>query len=128
MSKRKKILSGIFALIIGLSVAMPMRASAEDHDHDRDYHHHEWRIDRDRDHDRDWRWQRDGRWSRDYDRDWRWDRYEDHYRAYPHAPGYAYGQRGYLPRNGQGMINPRNPNLFWACDSDGHHCHWARRY
>jgi hypothetical protein len=119
MTKRKKILSGIFALIIGLSVAMPIRASAEDHDHDRGFHHG-WR-----DHDHDWGHGHDRDW--DHDRDWRWDRYQDHYRAYPYAPGYAYG-RGYLPSNGEGMINRRNPNLFWACDSDGHHCHWAPRY
>jgi hypothetical protein len=116
MSKRKKILSGIFALVIGLSVAVPMRASADDHDHDVN-HHYVWHWDRD--HDRDnhghaWQWQ--------------WDR--DHYRGHPYAPvpGYAYGQRGYLPPNGEGMINPNNPNLYWACDSQGHHCHWAPRH
>jgi hypothetical protein len=32
-----------------------------------------------------------------------------------------------LPPNGEGMINKRNPNLYWACNSDGNHCHWARR-
>jgi hypothetical protein len=100
MSKRKKILTGIFALVIGLSVAVPMTASAEGWDHhDNGRHHHEWR------------------WERDH----------DHYRAYPYTPGYAYGQRGYVPRNGQGMVDRRNPNLYWACDSDGHHCHWAPR-
>jgi hypothetical protein len=99
MSKRKKILSGIFALVIGLSVAAPMRASADDYNY-RIHHHHAWR----------------------------WDHYQDHYRAYPAAPSYAYGQRGYVPANGQGMIDPRNRNLYWACDSDGHHCHWAPRY
>jgi hypothetical protein len=26
------------------------------------------------------------------------------------------------------MVNPRHPGLVWACDSQGHHCHWARRY
>jgi hypothetical protein len=25
------------------------------------------------------------------------------------------------------LISRRNPNFFWACDGDGHHCHWARR-
>jgi len=101
MSKRKKILTGVFALIIGLSVAMPMRASADDYGHDRGREHHSWR----------------------------WERDNDHYRAYPYAPTYAYGyRRGYVPANGQGMVNPNNPNLYWACDSDGHHCHWAPRY
>jgi hypothetical protein len=129
MTKRKKILSGILALIIGCSVAIPLRASADDRDHDRA--RHEVRVDRDhdhawRDHDRDWRdHDHDRAWR---DRDWRWDRYEDHYRAYPYAPGYAYGANGYIRPNGQGMINPRNPNLYWACDSDGHHCHWAPRF
>jgi hypothetical protein len=124
MNRQKKILSGIFALVIGLSVVMPLRASADERDHHRDGHaeHHEWRGDR-----HEWRGDRD-RDRDDQARRWRWDRYEDHQRAYPYAPGYAYGQRGYLPSNGEGMINHRNPNLFWACDSDGHHCHWASRY
>jgi hypothetical protein len=26
------------------------------------------------------------------------------------------------------MISPRNPNLYWACNSEGHHCHWAPRF
>jgi hypothetical protein len=34
---------------------------------------------------------------------------------------------GYLPPNGEGMVDSRNQNLYWACDSEGHHCHWARR-
>jgi len=33
----------------------------------------------------------------------------------------------YIPPNGQGIVNERNPNLYWACDSEGHHCHWAPR-
>jgi len=80
-----------------LSFAMPMTASAYDWDH-HDQHHHEWR--------------------------WQWEK--DHYRAYHNENRYAYGNRA-LPANGEGMINQRNPNLYWACDSDGHHCHWARR-
>jgi len=102
MSKRNKILTGIMALVIGLSVAIPMRASADEWNHDHDYHHHHA---------------------------WRWERDRDHYRAYPYEapPAYAYGNRGYVPANGQGMVDPRNPNLFWACDSQGHHCHWAPR-
>jgi hypothetical protein len=102
MSKRKKILAGVFAVIIGLSVAMPTRASADERDHDSYRHHNSWR----------------------------WERDNDHYRAYPYAPpAYAYGyRRRYYSPNGQGMVNPRNSNLYWACDSDGHHCHWAPRY
>ncbi|MBV8450683.1 MAG: hypothetical protein JOZ29_00215, partial [Deltaproteobacteria bacterium] len=34
---------------------------------------------------------------------------------------------GYLPPNGEGMVNRGDPNMFWACDPQGHHCHWARR-
>jgi hypothetical protein len=97
MSKRKKILSGVLALVIGLSVAAPMRASADEYNH---HHRHSW--------------------------SWRWN--QDHYRAYPVAPAYAYGQRGYRPANGEGMVNRQNPNLYWACDSDSRHCHWAPRY
>ena len=107
---RKRILLGIFALTIGLSAALPMRASADWDDHPHYRHHHEWR----------------------------WEREHDYYRAYPYtvppaysyAPGYySYGYRHrYIPENGEGMINPRHPNLVWSCDSDGHHCHWARRW
>ena len=106
MSKRKRLLLGIFALVIGLSASAPMRASADDYDYHH-HHHHSWR--------------------------WRWE--NDRYRAYPYegsAAPYAYGSRygyrpGYIPPNGQGMIDPRNPNFYWACDSQGHHCRWARR-
>jgi len=105
---RKRILSGIFALMVGLSVALPMRASADWDDHPHYRHHHEWR----------------------------WEREHDYYRAYPYAappaysyaPGYGYRRYRYVPENGQGMVNPRHPNLYWACDSDGHHCHWAPRF
>jgi hypothetical protein len=119
MNRRKKILAGISALIVGLSLAMPLRASADDRDHDNDHHQHAWSWDRDHDN--------------DHHHAWRWERDEDHYRAYPgydrdDRPGYAYGNRPrYLPPNGQGMINQRNPNLYWACDSEGHHCQWTPR-
>jgi hypothetical protein len=106
MNKRNKILSATFGLIVGLGLAMPMRALAENVNHQPDHHRHTWL----------------------------WEKYQDHYRARPDdrggaygsRPGYAYGNRP-LPANGQGMINDRNPNLYWACDSGGHHCHWARR-
>lgn len=103
-SRKKKLLSGILAMTVGLSIAMPMRALADDwdHDHDRPHHHHMW--------------------SREHD--------DDDYRAYPRQREdddyWIYRNRA-LPPNGQGMINQRNPNFVWACDSDGHHCHWARR-
>ena len=34
---------------------------------------------------------------------------------------------GYIPSNGEGMVNAQNSNLYWGCDSDGHHCNWKRR-
>jgi hypothetical protein len=37
----------------------------------------------------------------------------------------GYGR--YLPANGQGMVNPNNPRLYWGCDSEGHHCRWKPR-
>jgi hypothetical protein len=105
MNRRNKILSGIFAVTVGLSMAMPLKASANDW-YPEHHHHHSWR------------------WTRD----------NDHYRTAPYEPSnnyryeprYAYGNRA-VPADGQGIINRRNPNLYWACDSDGHHCHWARR-
>lgn len=106
MKKRNKILSGVLALTMGVGLVMPMTASAYDYDHDG--HHrerHEWR-------------------ERENDRYYRGYEYTPRY-AYGNHPG-AYGNRA-LPADGQGMINRRNPNLSWACDSDGHHCHWARR-
>ena len=120
MKKRTRILSGVCALIIGLSLALPMRAAADDKDHGSHW-----------DHDR-------GHQGQDYERGhqhqswWRWDWDKDHYRGYPYTPppAYAYSYQRhyqYIPENGQGMINPRNPNLYWTCDSDGHHCHWAPR-
>jgi hypothetical protein len=108
VKKRKGILAGAFALAIGLSMALPMRAAADDWGH--------------RDHDRGHQYQ-----------SWRWEHNNDHYRGYPYTPPPAYAnsyQRRYqyIPENGQGMVNPRNHNQYWACDSDGHHCHWAPRY
>ena len=35
---------------------------------------------------------------------------------------------GYIPANGEGMVSRDNPNVCWSCDSEGHHCHWARRF
>jgi hypothetical protein len=107
MSKRKKILTGIFAFVIGLSVAAPMRASA-DSDHWWDHHH-------------DKHWEENHQHDTHY-HEWWWQKDHDHYSAYSYAPGSAYH-----PVNGEGMRDPRNPNVFWACDSDGHHCHWAAR-
>jgi hypothetical protein len=107
MSKRKTILTGIFAFVIGLSMAVPIRASA-DSDHWWDRHH-------------DKHWEENHQHDTHY-HEWRWQKDHDHYSAYSYAPG-----SGYHPANGEGMRDPRNPNLFWACDSEGHHCHWSGR-
>ena len=111
---------------IGLSVALPMQATADEWHHDHPVaaarvHHQEVRRDREA-----------------YDAHhhfWQWRRENDHYRAYPYTPTYAYGagpRRPYygagIPANGAGMIDPSNHNLMWACDTDGHHCHWAPRF
>jgi hypothetical protein len=34
---------------------------------------------------------------------------------------------GYIPPNGEGMVSRNHQNVYWACDSDGHKCHWAPR-
>ncbi len=105
MTLRKKIIAGVIAMTIGTSVALPTRARADNDDwHHRD--NHAWRSDH---HDKD---------ADDYN--------HPGYRANPYAPAYAYRPQ-HVPSNGEGMINRRNPNLYWACDSDGHHCHWAHR-
>lgn len=117
MNLPTRILLGVCAFIIAFVLVLPTRAAADndDHDdHDRGRHGEHYDHDRD-DHHQSWRWQ----WDKDY------------YRGYPYTPPpkyYGYWQQHqYLPENGEGMINPRNPNLYWACDSDGHHCHWAPR-
>jgi len=122
MKKLTRILAGVCTLIVGLSLALPIRAGAEvnDHEHHHYGHHNEARH-----------WDHDDH-RYDNNQAWRWQREKNHYRAYPYTPppGYAYSYRQryqYLPENGEGMINPRNPNLYWACDSEGHHCHWAPR-
>jgi hypothetical protein len=56
------------------------------------------------------------------------------YSPYAGGGSYAYNNGYYpmthqiLPPNGEGMINHRNPNLFWACNSQGNHCHWQPRF
>jgi len=107
MLKRKRILSAIFALVMGVSLTSPIRASAEDN-HWWDYHH-------------DKNWEEHHRNDPHY-HEWWWDKDHDHSSGHTYAPGSAYH-----PANGEGMRDPRNPNVYWACDSEGHHCHWARR-
>jgi hypothetical protein len=113
MTFKKRILAGALALAIGSSMAIPTTVRADDWWHHHDSHDRSW-SDRDHDHHRD----------RDRDRhDWERDRNFNH-RSYGYYNPNA-GRR--IPPNGEGMINNQNPNLYWACDSDGHHCHWARR-
>ena len=142
-----------FLVMGALAVAMPSPASAHwhddrghhdnwHHDHDDNWHHDNWR------HDHDDKWHHDHDYDHDYDRG---DGYDPGYggnyawhRDHPYFGGpYAYGNHynnGYynngnynrmgrrvLPANGEGMINKRNPNLIWACNGQGTHCHWARR-
>jgi len=104
MTLKTKILAGAFALAIGSSVAIPTTARADW------WHHSDHQAWSERHHD--------------------YDRYRDHDRDYARYPDHDYGyypRQRPLPANGEGMINKRHPNLDWACDADGHHCHWARR-
>jgi hypothetical protein len=32
-----------------------------------------------------------------------------------------------IPANGEGMVSPNNPALYFGCDSHGHHCTWKHR-
>ena len=49
------------------------------------------------------------------------------YRAYPlqRDDDDYWTYRRAIPPNGEGLINRRNPNFFWACDDDRHHM-WRR--
>lgn len=111
MSFNKKIMAGVIAFAIGSTAIIPTTVRADDwwHHHDRSW------SDRDHDHNRD----------RDHDRDW--DRDRDFSRSHRESDYYNPNAGRYIPPNGEGMISNRNPNFYWACDSDGHHCHWARR-
>ena|ERR1700677_2147117 len=111
-------------LVMGtLAMAVPSSARADDWHHDRNVQHWRWDHRNDRDHNRF-----DGNRNHPY---------ANRPYAYgnPYNNGYGYRGNGYynslghqnLPPNGEGMINKRNPNLFWACDADGNHCHWQPR-
>ena len=120
MTLKKKILAGALIVAIGTSMAIPTTVRADDWWHHHDRHDQSWWA-RAHDHDRDRNYRdRDRDHARDWDRDRDWSYNHPEYRYYPN------GQRS-IPPNGEGMINNRNPNLYWACDSEGHHCHWARR-
>lgn len=101
MNLKRKLIAGVIALAVGTCFALPTTARADSDD----WHHHEHHEWREHHHDHD----------RDHDHDW-----DDNYHSGYHGR--------YLPPDGQGMVSRRNPNFYWACDADGHHCHWARRY
>jgi len=106
------------------------------------HHHHHERVLRD-----EWYQGQPGHWYQ-HGNQWRWrgadgDTWhmgqQGHW--YQEANGYQFGtagmvcndngrnchEGGYLPPNGEGMVDRANPNLFWQCDSQGHHCHWQQR-
>ena len=97
----------------------------------------------------DWYQGQRGQWHKDRDNNqWRW-RGADNDQWYQGHPGHWYQEQngwqfatpdlicnnagrncrrgGYLPPNGEGMVSRGNPRMFWHCDSEGHHCDWARR-
>ena len=97
----------------------------------------------------DWYQGQRGHWKKDKDNNqWRW-RGVDNDQWYQGHPGHWYQENngwqfatpdlicnnqgrncrrgGYLPPNGEGMVSRENPRMFWHCDSEGHHCNWARR-
>ena len=122
-NQKKRLLSGVLAMTVGLSLAMPMRALA--HDWDNEQHHKFWSHRADDD--GYWRRHHDDDDDRAYPRQWNDD--DDYWtnRSWANRNHYWTYRNRALPPNGEGMINRRNPNFFWACDGDGHHCHWARR-
>jgi hypothetical protein len=122
-------------------LAIPNRALAHDHDgdgghgHDRGWHrgwdnHHGWENHRgrgwggDEDEEEEEEHEHEGNYQQPYGYG-----YQPYGYGYQAPYRYGYGQRygNRLPSNGAGMVNPRHPGLAWACDSQGHHCHWARR-
>lgn len=136
MTTKKAILAWVFSVIVGFGMlAIPSRAMAHDHDddgwggHDRGWH-------RGWDNHPGWENHRGYGWGGNEDEEDEEEEEEHEHEGYYQQPyGYGYQPYGYgrrygygLPRNGAGMVNPRHPGLVWACDGDGHHCHWARRY
>jgi hypothetical protein len=129
MISKKAIIALVVAAIVGVgTLAIPARALAHGWDHDGD----------------GWRHQRhDNGLHRGWYKHRGEDEEEEHegggYYRQPYGNGYGEpdGDEGYprnLPNYGynsngsiNGMVNPRHPGLYWACDSQGHHCHWARR-
>jgi hypothetical protein len=96
----------------------------------------------------DWYQGQEGQWHRGPNGEWNWhgNRGNEWYWGqrghwYKEKNGWQFGSDGlvcnkygrdcrrgrYLPPNGEGMVNKKNPNLYWKCDSNGNHCNWARR-
>jgi hypothetical protein len=96
----------------------------------------------------DWYQGQEGKWHEDRRGQWYWhprggDEWYWGQRGhwYRQPSGWKFGTNGlvcdnnetdcrygrYLPANGEGMVNRKNPNLYWHCDSHGNHCNWARR-
>ncbi len=152
MISKKAIIAWVFSAVVGVGMlASPRRALAHDHDGDGNGgggHHQQWHHDNGQH--RGWfnHQNNDGDENRGYNQRYYGNRYgygngygygnqepDDDDGGYGwNQPSYGYRQPGYgynNPRsnwNGAGMVNPRHPGLVWACDSQGHHCHWARRY
>lgn len=137
MISKKAIMVGLFSAIVGVGMlAMPVRAMAHDWDHDGDggrHGHHDngnhngWYNHGGNDEEEEEEHENRGYYQQPsynygYQQPWN-DEEEDENEGY----GYSYGNRYRYPTNGQGMISRRNPGLVWSCDSQGHHCHWARR-
>ncbi len=140
MLAKKTIVAAVFSMVVAVAMtALPTRALAHDWDDGGGYgqrwqsnpgwnrgwgDHDGWRNrggDRD-----DWRggpgWQGNGwgRGDRDGDQGGGW-----YSRSYGGGYGNAPYNRPLIPGTVDGMVNPRNPRLRWACDGGGHHCHWA---
>ena len=139
MISKKAILAWVFSAIVSVGMlAIPGRALAHDHDEDHDgegWRGHDRGWHRGWDDNRGWNNYRGQNWGENEDEEEEEEHENGGYYQRPHGYGYqpyGYGYRqryGYgFPRNGAGMVNPRHPGLIWACDSQGHHCHWARRY
>ena len=56
----------------------------------------------------------------------RWERMQTIIGLIRISPANAYSvPNRFLQPDGQGRINPRNPNLYWVCEAEGHHRGWA---
>lgn len=144
MISKKAIIAWVFSAAVGVGMlAVPSRVLAHDNDGD-GRGHQQWQ--RDNGEHRGWSNHRDN--DGDEHRGYNLRPYGNNYgygngyrygNQEPDAddgygwnqPNYGYQQPRYgysYPSNGAGMVNRRNPNLVWTCDSQGHHCHWAQRY